>query len=175
LTHHKSIEKLDLGAAALDHVLAHRRTVLAATRAAGLAEPVVVDFSLGRRIAFAGTGQGLRIHVADFIEGVAERLPDADRLAAQPVREMTDRVILDHVAADHAGAGRKSVAHNVGDEFRPALAPQIFGHHGTVGIADQLADLLGAVGLAAMYLADAEDRVTRTRFAGGPTHLTRRM
>ena len=43
--------------------------------------------------------------MADLVEGIAERLTDADRLAAEPVREMPDHVVLDDVAADHPGAG----------------------------------------------------------------------
>ena len=40
---HKAVEELDLGAAALHHVLAHRRPMFAAA-AADLGQPVVVDF-----------------------------------------------------------------------------------------------------------------------------------
>ena len=157
--HDKAVEELDLGAAALDHVLAHRRAVLAAAGPVGLGEAVIVDLFLRRRVAFAGAGQGLRVHVADFVEGVAERLADTDRLAAEPVREMPDRVVLDHVAGDHPGAGRKPVAHHVGDELRPALAPEVLGHHRAVGIADAARGPPWRGRYAAMHLADAEDGV----------------
>ena len=43
------------------------------------------------------------------------------------------------------GAGGEPVLHRVGDELRPALAPQIVGHLGAVGVGDQPADLLGAL------------------------------
>src|SRR6516164_9713841 len=149
--------------------------MFAAARAVGLGETMLVDF-LGRRgVAFTGPGDRLRIHVTDLVKGVAERLANADRLAAQPGREMADRVVLDHVARDHAGASREPVAHHVRDELRPALPPEVFGHHRAVGIADQLANFLGAVGDAAMDFADAEYGMARARLAGRPTHLARRM
>src|SRR5580704_13645559 len=97
--------------------------MLAAARPVGLGEAVLVDLLLRRGVALAGTGDQLRVHMADLVKDIAERLADADRLAAEPVREMPDRVVLDHVAGDHPGAGRESVAHYVGDELRPAFAP----------------------------------------------------
>src|SRR5262249_61082941 len=42
--HDKAVEELDLGAASLDHVLTHRRAMLAVSRAIGLGETAVVDF-----------------------------------------------------------------------------------------------------------------------------------
>src|SRR6266851_3814091 len=45
-------------------------------------QAVVVDLLLRGRIALAGARQGLGIHVADLVEGVAECLADPDRLAA---------------------------------------------------------------------------------------------
>src|SRR6201998_1453230 len=97
--------------------------------------------------------------MGSVVEGITEGLTNADCLAAEPVREMADRIVLDHVAADHAGAGRESVAHHIGDELRPALAPQVFGYHRAVGVTHELADLFGAVGDAAMDLADPAHRV----------------
>src|SRR5207247_3435820 len=106
LAHDKAVEERDLGAAALDHVLTGRRAVLAAA-ALRAGQAVVIDLLLRRSIALAGAGQGLGIHVADLVEGIAERLADSDRLAAEPVREMPDDVVLDDVAADQAGARRE--------------------------------------------------------------------
>ena len=126
----------------------------------------MVDLTGRCGVALTGLGDRLRVHVADLVEGVAKRLPDADRLAAEPGREMPDRVVLHHVLGDHAGAGREPVAHYVGDELRPALAPQILGHHRAIGVGEQRANLFGALGDAAMYLAGAEHGVLRARFAG---------
>ena len=128
-----------------------------------------------RRVALAGAGDRLRIHVADLVEGVAERLADPDRLAAEPVREMPDRVVLDHVAADHAGAGRQAVAHDVGDQLRPALAPQILGDQRAVGISHQPQTSLAR---SVMRPCTSPTRNTvwlRAGFAGGAADLTRRV
>ena len=171
----KAVQELDLGAPPLEHVLAGRRAMLAAAGAAGLGETVLVDLAGRGGIALAGAGDRLRVHVADFVEGVAERLADADRLAAEPGREVPDRVVLDHVAGDHPGAGRQPVAHDVGHELRPAFAPQILGHHRAVRIADETAHFLRPVGNAAMDLADAKDGVARARFTGRASYLARRM
>src|SRR6516164_7373888 len=175
LARDEAVEKLDLGAAPLEHVLAGRRAMFAAARSIGLGQTVLVDLPGRGRVAFAGAGDRLRVHVADFIKGVAERLTDADRLAAQPGREMADRIVLDHVAGNQPGAGRQTITHDIGDELRPALAPQILGHHRAVGVTDELADFLGPVGDAAVHLANAEYGVARARFAGSPAHLARRV
>src|SRR5581483_9432672 len=95
----------------------------------------------------------------DLLELIAVRLADADSLAADARREAADRLVLDHLAARQAGAGRQAVLHRVGDQLGPALAPQILGHLGAVGVGDQLADLLGPLGDAAVHLADPEHRV----------------
>src|SRR5204862_4101747 len=139
-----AVEERDLGATALDHVLAGRRTVLATT-AIRHGQAMLVDFLLRRRIALAGARQRLRVQMADLVKGIAERLADPDRLAAEPVREMPQRVVLDDFPADQAGAGRKPIAHHVGDQLRPALAPDILGYEGAVGVCAEAANLLGAV------------------------------
>src|SRR5437868_2990241 len=94
-----AVEERDLGATALDHVLAGRRTVLATTTIR-YGQAMLVDFLLSSRIALAGPRQRLRVHVADFVEGIAERLANTDGLAAEPVREMPQRVVLDDFPAD---------------------------------------------------------------------------
>src|SRR5215472_5400981 len=174
LAHDKAVQILDLGPAALAHVLAHRRAMLAAA-SADFGQPVVVIGLARLGVALAGARNRIGRQVHDFLELVAERLADADCFAAEPRREIADRVVADHVLADHAGAGREPVAHHVRDELRPALAPQILGYHGAVGIADQPADLAGASGYAAVHFAGAEHRVARTRFAGGAADLARRV
>src|SRR6516164_5235674 len=175
LARDKAVQELDLGAAALEHVLAGRRAMLAAAGPVRLGQTMLVDFLDCRRVALTGAGDRLRVHVADFVKGVAKRLADADRLAAEPGREMANRVVFYHFAGDQPSAGRQPIAHDVGDELRPALAPQILGHHRAVGVADKPADFLGPVGDAAVHLANAEYSVARARFAGGAAHLARRM
>src|SRR5271169_5310188 len=98
--------------------------MLAAAGPIGFGETMLVDLPGRGWVALASAGNRLRVHVANLVEGVAERLADADRLAAEPGREISDRVVLDHVARDQAGAGRQPIAHDVGNKFRPALAPQ---------------------------------------------------
>src|SRR5258707_4819995 len=125
LAYDKTVEELNLGAPALEHVLAGRWAMLAAAGTIGLGQTMLVDFPRRRRVALAGAGDRLRVHVADLVEGVAERLADADRLAAEPGREMADRVVLDHLAADHARARRQPLGHDVGGGLSPTLRPQI--------------------------------------------------
>src|SRR5690349_19209166 len=102
----------------------------------------------------------------DLLELVAVRLPDPDRLAADPRREAADRIAREHLGAGETGAGREPVLHGVGDELGPALAPEIAGDQRAVGKADQPADLPGALGDAAMHLAGAKYRVRRAALAG---------
>src|SRR5262249_28581942 len=142
---------------------------------ADLAEPVIVVGLSGCGIALAGPRDRLWRQMHDLLELVAERLTDADRLAAEPRREMADRIVADHVLADHAGARRQPVAHHIGDELRPAFAPQFLGHHRAVGITDEPAHLLRAIGDAAVDFAGAEHGMPRSRFSGGAPHLPRRM
>src|SRR5947208_10637089 len=89
-----AVEERDLGATALHHVLAGRRTVLATT-AIRHGQAMLVDFLLRHRVALAGARQHLRVQMADLVKGIAERLADPDRLAAEPVREMPQRIVLD--------------------------------------------------------------------------------
>src|SRR5205814_308342 len=77
LAHDKAVEERDFGAATLDHVLAGRRPVFAAA-ALRAGQAMLVDFLLRGGVALAGAGQRLRVHVAHLVEGVAERLADAD-------------------------------------------------------------------------------------------------
>src|SRR5271155_317791 len=161
----ETVEELDLGAPALDHVLAHRRA-LAARALLRIGEPARIDLLQRRLVALAGARDHLGRQMEDLLERVAVRLADADRLAAKAGREPPQRVVVDHLAARQAGAGRHAVLHRVGDQLRPALAPQIFRHLGAVGVADQPADLLGPLGDAAMHLADPEHRVVGAAAAG---------
>src|SRR5689334_7520357 len=122
LAYDEPIEKIDLRPAALHHVLAHRRTVLAAAPVC-LLQSVGVVFPGRHQIAFPGPRDHVRIDMMDFLQLVSQRLADADRLAAQSGTEMTQRVVAQDVLADQAGAGRHAVRHRVGHQLRPALAP----------------------------------------------------
>src|SRR5262245_27732359 len=97
---------------------------------------------------------------------IAVRLSDADRLAAEPRGEPAQRLALQDFTARQAGAGGEPVAHDIGDQLRPALAPEILRHLGAVGIADQAADLLRPRRDAAVHLAGAKHRVRRPALAG---------
>src|SRR6185312_17145686 len=72
------------------------------------------------------------------------------------------------------GAGGEAVAHDIGDELRPALAPEIAGGLGAVGVGDEPAHRLGALGDAAMDLAGAEDGVALAALAGAAMHMAGR-
>src|SRR5205823_8184627 len=54
-------------------------------------------------------------------------------------------------------------------------APDILGYEGAVGVGEEAANLLGAVGDAAMHFADPEDGVFRAGLAGGALDLTWRV
>ena len=112
-------------------------------------------------IALAGAGDRLGIEVQDLLQAVAQRLADADRLAAKPRREAAQRLALHDLRAGQAGACREAVLHGVGDQLRPALAPQVGGDLGAVGVADQPAHLLRALGDAPVHLAGAEHGMRR--------------
>src|SRR5262249_25425255 len=118
----KAVQVLDLGTAALHHVLAHRRAVLTAA-SADFGQAMIVIGLTGLGVALAGARDRLRRQMHDFLELITERLADADRLAAEPGGEIPDRLVANHVLADHAGAGRKPIAHHIRDELRPALTP----------------------------------------------------
>ena len=61
--------------------------------------------------------------------------------------------------------------HGVGDQLRPALAPQVAGHLGAVGIGDQPADLLGALRDAAVHFAGAEYGMRRAVLGGAAVDM----
>src|SRR5262245_44588249 len=171
LAHHVAVEVLDLGAAALLHVLAHRRALLGRHLAAVL-DALLVAGPHRRLVALAGPGDGIRGQMHDLLQLVAVRLADADRLAAEPGREAADGAVLQHLGAGQPRAGGKPVAHDVGDELRPALPPQVGRDHGAVGSADQPAHLLDALGDAAMHLAGAEHGVRLAALAGAAVDVT---
>src|SRR5271170_7521865 len=99
--------------------------------------------------------------MVDLFEPVAARHADADRLAAEPRLEMADRLVLRDLRAGKPGAGRDAVRHCVGDELRPAFAPQIVGDLGAVGMGDEPAHLVRPLGDRAVDFAGAVDRVRR--------------
>src|SRR5579871_1870702 len=131
LAYHKTVEEFDLRAPALLHVLAHRRP-LPGGRAVAVLETLLVAGAHRRLVALARPRDRLGRKVQYLLQLVAMRLANADRFAAEPGGEATDRLVLQHLAAGEPGAGGKSVAHDIGDQFRPALAPQIAGDLGAV-------------------------------------------
>jgi hypothetical protein len=59
----------------------------------------------------------------DLFQLIAGRLPDADRFAPEPRGEAANRLALQHISAGQTCAGGETIAHGIGDQFRPALAP----------------------------------------------------
>src|SRR6516162_6599608 len=98
----------------------------------------------------------------DFFELVTARLTDANGLAAEPRLEVPDRLVLRDLRAGETGAGRNPVRHRVGDQFRPALTPQIVGDLGAVGIGYEPADFMRPLGDRAVHFAGAVDGVRGT-------------
>src|SRR5580700_10365175 len=83
------------------------------------------------------------------------------RIASLPSRAWKRRTLsfCAMFAPEKAGAGGDAVRHRVGDQLRPALAPQIVGGLGAVGVRDEAEHLLRPLGDAAMHLAGAIDGV----------------
>src|ERR1700731_4518756 len=79
------VDEVDLGAAALVHVLAHRRArQIAAGVRVERSEDRGFDLVECCRVALRGTGHGLRLVRADVLELIAERLADAHSLPGEP-------------------------------------------------------------------------------------------
>src|SRR5262249_15147931 len=135
LAHDQPIKKFDLRAPALLHILAHR-TPLFGRCALALPEALLVAGAHRRFIAFSRTRNHLGGQVVDLLKLVAQRLPNTDRFAANARREMTERIIVQHLAAGQPGAGGDPICHRVGHQLRPALAPEISGHLGAICISD---------------------------------------
>src|SRR5712675_1131182 len=160
LAHHEAVEEFDFRASALLHVLAHGRTLLRGGVLA-VSEALLVADAHRRLVALARPRNRLRRQMQNLLQLIAVRLPDADRFASEPRGEAADRLALQHLSAGQARAGGESVAHHVGDQFRPALAPQIAGYLGAVSVADQAADFLRPVRDPAMHFAGAKYGVRR--------------
>src|SRR5436305_1039798 len=107
--------------------------------------------------------------MVDLLELVAERLADADRLAADTRLEAANRVDLGHLGPGQTGAGGNAVGHRIRHQFRPALAPQIVGRLGAVGMRDQAQDLLRPLGDATVDLTGAIDSVAAALAADAAT------
>src|SRR5471032_172627 len=175
-----AVHELDLGAAALADVLRHRRPLDVGARVGVDVRARPQDrLDLVERglVAFACLGQRLGLHLADLLDVIAQRLADAYSFAAQFDREAADRVVGVAIPAGEAGRGRDAVLHAVLAELGPTLAPQVGRGLGAVNAAHHLAQLLDALGDAAMHLADAEHRVLVAAFrhraadAGGLEHV----
>src|SRR5262249_49495341 len=122
--HDEAVHEIDLGAPALLHVLAHRRPLAAGGVLAVLETLLVAGLDRGS-VAFAGARDRLRRQMKDLLELIALRLSDTDRLTAKAGGETADRLVLQHLSARQPRAGRQPIAHDVGDELRPAFTPEI--------------------------------------------------
>src|ERR1700730_12377466 len=170
LAHHEAIEEFDLRAPALLHVLAHGGTLLGRGALAVL-EALLVAGAHRRLVALARTRNRLGRQMQNLLQLIAVRLPEADRFAAEPGGEAADRLALQHLSTGQARAGGESVAHGVGDQFRPALAPQIAGYLGAVGVTDQTADFFRPLRDPAVDFAGAKYGVRRPTLASAPVDV----
>src|SRR6516164_3542842 len=135
LAYDQPIKKFDFRAPTLLHILAHRRPLFG-RGALALPEALLIAGAHRRFIAFSRARNHLGGQVVDLLKLVAQRLPNTDRFAANARREMTERIIVQHLAAGQAGAGGDPICHRVGHQLRPALAPEISGHLGAICISD---------------------------------------
>src|SRR5262245_10394885 len=161
----RPFEEFDFCAPALLHILTHRRA-LSGGSALALPEALLVAGAHCSFVAFARARNRLGWKVIDLLKLVAERLPDADRFAADAGGEMPDPIVVQHLAAAYAGAGGDPIGHRVGDQLRPTLAPQVTGHFGAVRTSDQAADLLHPLSDAAVHVAGAKYGVRPPALAG---------
>src|ERR1700682_5834628 len=122
LAYHEAVEEFDLRAPAFLHVLAHRGTLPGRGALAVLKALLVAD-AHRRLVTFAGARYRLRRQMQDLFQLIAVRLPDADGFAPEPGGEAANRLALQHVSARQTCAGGEPIAHDIGDQFRPALAP----------------------------------------------------
>src|SRR5258706_13924608 len=167
LAHDEAVEEFDLRASALLHVLAHGRTLLRGG-VLTVCEALLVADAHRRLVALARTRNRLRRQMQNLLQLIAVRLPDADRFAPEPSGEAADRLALQHLSAGEARAGGESIAHRVGDQFRPALAPQIAGYFSAVGVADQAADFFRPLCDPAVHFPGTKYGVRRPTLASAP-------
>src|SRR5712672_2349921 len=172
LAHDEAVEEFDLRASALLHVLAHGRTLLIGG-VLTVCQALLVADAHRRLVALARARNRLRRLMQNLLQLIAVRLPDADRFAPEPSGEAADRLALQHLSAGEARAGGESSAHRVGDQFRPALAPQIAGYLGAVGVADQAADFLRPLRDPAVHFAAPKYGVRRSALAGAAVDVAR--
>src|ERR1044071_2505965 len=171
-----AVDEVDLGAATLLHVLAHRGALmLAALLRVAQRQHQALDLVERGAVAFRGARQRVGILAGDVLELVAERLADPNPLAAQFDDDLADAVVLAHRVAGEAARSRDPVMHAVDAELRPALAPQVVGHFAGVDGADHRAQFLDPLGYAAVHLADPIDLVPRRVFRTGAADLPRRV
>ena len=98
--------------------------------------------------------------------GYSDSAKVTDNLWGERWSKLVANVMGNGLSACTGLPGGEAVAHDVGDELRPALAPQVVRDLGAVGGADEPADLLGAWRDAAVHLTGAEHRVCRPVLAG---------
>src|SRR5258706_1933171 len=170
LAHHEAVEEFDFRASALLHVLAHGRTLLRGD-VLTVCEALLVTDAHRRLVALARTRNRLRRQMQNLLQLIAVRLPDADRFAPEPSGEAADRLALQHLSAGEARAGGESIAHRVGDQFRPALAPQIAGYFSAVGVADQAADFFRPLCDPAVHFPGTQYGVRRPTPASAPVDV----
>src|SRR5258708_16519214 len=107
-----AVGELDLGAASLEHVLAHGGTLQLAAPAAGrFRDEDGIDLRARGGIAVTRQNQLSGIELADLLELIAQGLADPHRLTADPDDEMADVRVPVDLAAGQAGGRRHAVAH----------------------------------------------------------------
>ena len=124
-----AVDEFDFGAASLEHVLAHGRTLqLAPAAARRFLDEDGIDLLEGCGIAVTRQNQLCGIELANLFELVAQRLADPHRLTADLDGEMADVLVVIDFAAGQASGRRHTIPHGVVTKLRPALAPEIRSH-----------------------------------------------
>src|SRR4051812_20025345 len=153
----EAVHELDLGAAALRHVLRHGRPLqVTARRGVGASQHQRLDLIQRAAIAFRCQRQLLRLERADLTKCEAEGLPNAYRLATQVDTYAADRVVSVARIAAQSGRCRYAVAHAVDAELGPPFAPEIVGGMRRVDAIQHLREFLDPAGDTAVRLSDVE-------------------
>ena len=107
-------------------------------------QPMLIIALARRRIAFTSAGDDFGIQVENLLQIIAKRLANPDRLRPQTRRKAANGIIRHHVARGQPRAGGKPIAHDIGNQLGPALAPKIAGGQSAIRQPNQLRDMFRA-------------------------------
>src|SRR6266508_5759224 len=160
-----AVEVVDLGAAALQHVLQERRPAAGDVLGAGLQVALDGLETVSRR----GVDEPLRVDAVDRLHLVARGAAHRDGLGSEVDRDLARYGLAPDLGrAEPAQAGH-GVGHAVHGELGPALAPEIGGHLSGGDVTEDPGEFARPRGIRPVVLADLEadrPRVRAHRVAG---------